>query len=63
MPLPKPPAKRASLLSTDDFVATSAARHGKRNGKARPEPTAPALLELYDSSAPVAAVAVAVGFE
>ena len=31
MPLPKPPAKRASLLSADDFVAQSAAHPGKRS--------------------------------
>ena len=36
MPLPKPPAKRASLLSADDFVAQSAAQPGQRSQRPRP---------------------------
>ncbi|MEP7058725.1 MAG: PIN domain-containing protein, partial [Caldimonas sp.] len=58
MPLPKPPAKRASLLGADDYVAQSAAQPGKRSQKSRPdsEPASPALLELFDDAAPGAAV-------
>jgi PhoH-like ATPase len=52
MPLPKPPAKRASLLSADDFVAQSAAQPGKRSQRPRPseEPGLPALLELNNAA-------------
>src|SRR3982751_3472789 len=58
MPLPKPPAKRASLLSTADYVAQSAAHPGKRSQRGRPggEPPSPSVLELYDEGAAVAAV-------
>ena len=47
MPLPKPPAKRADLLSREDFESPSAATPGKRSRRSRPagEPTAPALLD------------------
>jgi PhoH-like ATPase len=50
MPLPKPPAKRAALLSADDFTSQAAPQHGKRSQKSRgaaAEPAAP-LLELRD---------------
>ena len=54
MPLPKPPAKRASLLSPSDFEAQAAARPGKRSA-ARPsaaaDAPAPAVMDLFDSSA------------
>ena len=47
MPLPKPPAKRADLLSREDFESQSAPTPGKRSRR-RPagEPDAPALLDL-----------------
>ena len=52
MPLPKPPAKRASLLSAADFESQAAPQPGKRPNKthAAAEPSAPALLELRDDS-------------
>ena len=46
MPLPKPPAKKASLLSNADFESQAAPKPGKRSAKA--EPAAPALLDFYD---------------
>src|ERR1700712_3505467 len=58
MPLPKPPAKRASLLSAADFESQAAPQPGKRPPKTRAstEPAAPALLELYDSAQSAGAV-------
>ncbi|MEY2891261.1 MAG: hypothetical protein RJA98_1169, partial [Pseudomonadota bacterium] len=55
MPLPKPPAKRASLLTAADFVDQAAPKPGKRStqSRVRAEPT-PAPLEL---KAPMPAVA------
>jgi PhoH-like ATPase len=53
MPLPKPPAKRASLLSAADFDSQAAPQPGKRPSvktRAAAEPAAPALLELTDST-------------
>ena len=53
MPLPKPPAKRASLLSAADFESQAAPQPGKRPNKTRAaaaEPSAPALLELRDDA-------------
>ncbi len=53
MPLPKPPAKRASLLSAADFDSQAAPQPGKRpNTKTRgnAEPAATALLELTDAT-------------
>jgi PhoH-like ATPase len=59
MPLPKPPAKRGSMLSPADFEAQSATRPAARPHKTRPsvDPTAPAVLDLYDDSPPAAAIA------
>ena len=65
MPLPKPPVKRAALLTPADFEAQAAPKPGKRTAKtqASNEPTSPALLDLFDekplpvTSAPVKAVA------
>jgi PhoH-like ATPase len=60
MPLPKPPAKRASLLSAADFDSQAAPQPGKRPQKTRAavEPASPAIVELFDaSSAPGAAIA------
>ncbi|HEX7440675.1 MAG TPA: PhoH family protein [Caldimonas sp.] len=53
MPLPKPPAQRASLLSADDFVAHAAARADKRGPRSAREDDAqvPAVLELVDGAA------------
>ncbi|HKX40180.1 MAG TPA: PhoH family protein [Burkholderiaceae bacterium] len=54
MPLPKPPAKRASLLSAADFASLDAqaasSQTGKRPQKTRhaPEPASPPLMELFD---------------
>ena len=50
MPLPKPPAKRASLLSAADFESQAAPQPGKRPQKTRAavEPASPAVLELRD---------------
>lgn len=63
MPLPKPPARKASLLSPSDFDSQAAPKTGKRTaGPARQEP-APALLDLFDpnpkapAAVPPAAVA------
>ncbi len=53
MPLPKPPAKRASLLSATDFESQAAAKPTKRSARtsAEAEPAAPAELNLYDPAA------------
>lgn len=62
MPLPKPPAKRASLLSAADFDSQAAPQPGKRPQKTRAaaEPASPAVVELYDGqAAPGAAIAKA----
>ena len=60
MPLPKPPAKRASLLTAADFDSQSAPQPGKRPQKTRAaaEPTSPAVLDLFDGSGMQQAVAV-----
>ena len=59
MPLPKPPAKRGSLLSAADFDSQSAPRPATRPHKAQraSEPTVPPVLDLYDDSAAAAVVA------
>ena len=59
MPLPKPPAKRASLLNPADFDSQAAPRPAARPPKTgvRAEPAAPAVLELYDETAAGTAVA------
>ena len=53
MPLPKPPAKRAALLSQADFESQAAPQPGKRPQKTRvaAEPAAPAVLDLFDGAA------------
>ena len=60
MPLPKPPAKRASLLTAADVDSQSAPQPGKRPQKTRAaaEPTSPAVLDLFDGSGMQQAVAV-----
>ncbi len=58
MPLPKPPAKRAALLSPADFESQAAPRPGKRAPKTRPaaEPASPAVMDLFDANAEAAPV-------
>ncbi|HEX6705516.1 MAG TPA: PhoH family protein [Albitalea sp.] len=53
MPLPKPPAKRATLLTQTDFDSQAAPKPGKRSQKtsSSAEPASPAELHLYDSHA------------
>ena len=51
MPLPKPPAKRAALLSPTDFESQAAPKPNKRPLKTQgpaAEPAAPAVLDLFD---------------
>ena len=49
MPLPKPPAKKASLLSASDFDSQAAPKPGLRSAASAPQDhPAPALLELFD---------------
>ncbi|HEX6363720.1 MAG TPA: PhoH family protein [Albitalea sp.] len=57
MPLPKPPAKKASLLTPTDFESQAAPKPGKRSQKTSliAEPASPAELNLYDSTAEAAA--------
>ena len=57
MPLPKPPAKRAALLTPNDFESQAAPKPGKRTQKTSlsAEPASPAELNLYDAAAVEAA--------
>ncbi|MBC7728649.1 MAG: PhoH family protein, partial [Microbacteriaceae bacterium] len=55
MPLPKPPAAKAAILSPADFETQAAPRAGRSAGKGRAEPSTGASLDLFDGSAPVAA--------
>ena len=65
MPLPKPPVKRAALLTPADFEAQAAPKPGKRSSKTQAaiEPASPAVLDLFDATpqpvatAPVGAAA------
>ena len=60
MPLPKPPAKRAVLLSRADFESQAApARQARRRAAPAGEPVAPALLELSNEGTLPAAPPVA----
>ena len=58
MPLPKPPAKRAAILSPADFEAQAAPKPGKRSTPARTaaEPASPAVMDLFDGAAEAAPV-------
>lgn len=47
MPLPKPPAKKASLLSASDFDSQAAPKPGHRSSKPQ-DPPAAGLLDLFD---------------
>jgi PhoH-like ATPase len=60
MPLPKPPARRAALLSAEDFEAQAAPRATKKTLKPPPadEPAVPPVAEFYDPATPGAAVEV-----
>jgi len=62
MPLPKPPAQKASLLAATDFESQSAPRHDKRTLKpaASADAAAGAPLELLDSRVAPAVMAPAV---
>ncbi len=54
MPLPKPPAKPAALLSPEDFESQAAPKPGRRANKpssSAAEPAVPAVLELLDARA------------
>ena len=57
MPLPKPPAKRAAILTPADFEAQAAPKPGKRSHKTTlsAEPASSAELHLYDGSSEAAA--------
>ena len=49
MPLPKPPVKRAALLTPADFESQAAPKPGKRTQKnASAEPMAPPMLDLLE---------------
>ncbi len=61
MPLPKPPAAKAAILSPADFDAPAAPRAGRSAGKGSAEPSTSASLDLFDGSAPVAAPRLARG--
>jgi PhoH-like ATPase len=58
MPLPKPPAQRAALLSPTDYESQAAPRTQKKTLKASPvaEPAIPPVVELYDSPAQASTV-------
>ncbi|MBL0089029.1 MAG: PhoH family protein [Ideonella sp.] len=56
MPLPKPPASKATLLNPVDFEAQAAPRNDKRRThKAAAEPVLPPSLDLFDGAAAIAA--------
>jgi PhoH-like ATPase len=59
MPLPKPPAKRANLLTPADFESQAAPKPGKRHQKhSSSEPASPAVLDYLEpprEAAPVLA--------
>ncbi|MBW8828626.1 MAG: PhoH family protein [Burkholderiales bacterium] len=57
MPLPKPPAKRAALLTQTDFDSQAAPKPGKRSQKTHlsAEPASPPELSMFDETAETAA--------
>jgi PhoH-like ATPase len=59
MPLPKPPVKRASLLSPTDFEAQAAPKPGKRPLKTERAAELPPLMDLHDPRADAPALAKA----
>ncbi len=48
MPLPKPPASKAAILSQAEFEAQAAPRAERKRGRASAEPSAGASLDLFD---------------
>jgi PhoH-like ATPase len=59
MPLPKPPARRAALLSAEDFEAQAAPRATRKSLKTPPpEPSVPPVAEFFEEASPAAAVEV-----
>lgn len=48
MPLPKPPAQRASLLSPSDFESQAAPKQGKRPKSGAHEPSGPRVMDLLE---------------
>jgi len=52
MPLPKPPATKATILSAAEFESQAAPRAARKPGKPRAEPSA--SLDLFDSAAAAA---------
>src|SRR3990167_5804018 len=55
MPLPKPPATKAPILSPADFESQAAPRADRKGGKSRAEPAGGGSLDLFDGGAPGAA--------
>jgi len=57
LPLPKPPAKRAALLTQTDFDSQAAPKPGKRSQKTHlsAEPASPPELSMFDETAETAA--------
>ena len=55
MPLPKPPASKAAILSPTDFESQAAPRAERKSAKLRAEPAAGASLDLFDGASPAAA--------
>ena len=55
MPLPKPPASKAAILSPIDFESQAAPRSERRASKARHEPVATQALDLSDGGTSLAA--------
>ncbi len=47
MPLPKPPTRKAAILSQTDFEVQAAPRPGRAGGKPRAEPATGSGPELY----------------
>ena len=55
MPLPKPPASKAAILSLADFEAQAAPRTDRKRGKSQAEPVAGVALDLFDGGTTLAA--------
>ena len=64
MPLPKPPAKPAALLSPEDFESQAAPRPARRPHKPSSpaaEPAMPGVLDLLDTRAAPSIVSAPTG--
>ncbi len=59
MPLPKPPASKAALLSPADFEPRAEARADQRSSKASARERPPTSMDLFDSGLPAALAAAA----